>query len=196
MTFDRPRPVDATPQEVLRSRVDLSPMPPLWRAVVERVIEVSADLEYVVDLVTDEAQLRQGLSALRAGAPIVTDDPMVSAGIPRHTVCQTAEPAAARLAHAAGISTAAAGMRLAYAEVGSGAVWVVGRAGSAVREIMKLEVGPALVIGLPAGLVDAAGAKAELRASGLPQVSNVSEKGGADVAVAALDALLRFGEGR
>ena len=55
--------------EILRSRVDLSPMPPLWRAVAERVIHATADLEYAVDLVTTEDFLVQGWSALRAGAP-------------------------------------------------------------------------------------------------------------------------------
>ncbi len=50
---------------------------------------------------------------------------------------------------------------------------------------------PAFVIGLPVGFVGAAEAKDALRASGLRSVSNVSEKGGAAVAAAAFNALLR-----
>jgi precorrin isomerase len=50
---------------------------------------------------------------------------------------------------------------------------------------------PAFVVGLPVGFVGAAEAKDALRASGLPSVSNVSEKGGPAVAVAAFNALLR-----
>ena len=42
-----------------------------------------------------------------------------------------------------------------------------------------------------AGFVGAAEAKQALRASGLPSLTNVSEKGGAEVAAAAADALLR-----
>ena len=48
---------------------------------------------------------------------------------------------------------------------------------------------PALVIGLPAGLAGAAEAKDAVRASGLPTLTNVSEKGGAAVAAAAFGAL-------
>lgn len=47
------------------------------------------------------------------------------------------------------------------------------------------------MIGLPAGFVGAAEGKDALRASGIPSVSNVSEKGGPAVAVAAFNALLQ-----
>jgi precorrin-8X/cobalt-precorrin-8 methylmutase len=186
-------PIESRSFEILRSRVDLGPMPPLWRAVAERVIHASADLEYAVDLVTDEAHLEQGLRALRDGAPIVTDVAMVAAGITaRETICSIAAPAAASMARAAGITRSAAAIRLSYAEVGRGAVWVVGCAPTALEEIIARDVGPALVIGLPVGFVGAAESKAALRDSGLPAVSNISEKGGSAVAAAALNALLYY----
>lgn len=186
-------PIEARSYEILRSRVDLSPMPPLWRAVAERVIHASADLDYAADLITDEAHLEKGLRALRAGAPIVTDVAMVAAGITaRETVCSIGVPAAATMARAAGITRAAAGIRLSYAEVGRGAIWVVGCAPTALEEIIARDVDPALVIGLPVGFVGAAEAKEALRESGLPAVSNVSEKGGSAVAAAAVNALIYF----
>jgi precorrin-8X/cobalt-precorrin-8 methylmutase len=184
-------PIEAESYAILRSRVDLSPMPPLWRAVAERVIHASADVEYAVDLVTDESHLEGGLTALRSGAPIVTDVAMVAAGITaRETICPIADPATARMARAAGITRAAAAMRLAYAEVGPGAIWVIGCAPTALDEITARVGAPALVIGLPVGFVGAAEAKETLRRTGLPSVSNVSEKGGSAVAAAALNALL------
>jgi precorrin-8X/cobalt-precorrin-8 methylmutase len=184
-------PIEERSYAILRSRVDLSPMPPLWRAVAERVIHASADVEYAVDLVTDEAHLERGLRALRDGAPIVTDVAMVAAGITgRETICSVADPAAARMARAAGITRSAAAIRLSYAEVGRGAIWVVGCAPTALEEIIARDVDPALVIGLPVGFVGAAESKEALRKSGLPAVSNVSEKGGSAVAAAALNALL------
>ncbi|MEV0401288.1 precorrin-8X methylmutase [Actinoallomurus sp. NPDC050550] len=186
-------PIEERSYEILRSRVDLSPMPPLWRAVAERVIHASADVEYAVDLVTDEAHLERGLRALRAGAPIVTDVAMVAAGITaRETICSVADPGAARMARAAGITRSAAAIRLSYAEVGKGAIWVVGCAPTALEEIIARDVDPALVIGLPVGFVGAAESKEALRKSGLPAVSNVSEKGGSAVAAAALNALLYY----
>ncbi|QXJ21048.1 precorrin-8X methylmutase [Actinomadura graeca] len=191
MTVRQPHPIEVRSYEILRSRVDLSPMPPLWRAVAERVIHATADLEYAVDLVTSEESLGQGWAALRDGAPIVTDEGMVAAGISaRETLCHATDPAAARMARAAGITRSAAAVRLSYAEVGPGAVWVVGSAAEAIAEIIERGVRPALVIGMPVGFVGASDAKRALRASGLPQLSNVSEKGGSVVAAAAVNALL------
>jgi len=193
MSVRQPHPIEVASYEILRSRVDLSPMPPLWRAVAERVIHASADIEYAVDLVTDERHLRNGLEALRAGAPIVADVPYVAAGITeRPVVCLIDEPSAFRMAKAAGITRSAAAVRLAYSEVGPGAVWVVGSAASALEEIILRGVRPSLVVGLPVGFVGAGEAKAKLRGSGLPQVSNLSEKGGATVAAAAVNALLYY----
>ncbi|GAA0562415.1 precorrin-8X methylmutase [Actinomadura livida] len=191
MTVRQPHPIEVRSYEILRSRVDLSPMPPLWRAVTERVIHATADLEYAVDLVTTEEYLARGWAALRDGAPVVTDEGMVAAGITaREPVCHIADPAAARMARAAGITRSAAAVRLSYAEVGPGAVWVVGSSPEAISEIIARRVNPALVIGVPVGFVGAREAKEALRASGLPQLSNASEKGGSVVAAAAVNALL------
>ncbi|MEU8801403.1 precorrin-8X methylmutase [Spirillospora sp. NPDC048819] len=195
MTVRQPHPIEVRSYEILRSRVDLSPMPPLWRAVTERVIHATADLEYAVDLVTREEYLRRGWAALRDGAPVVTDEMMVAAGITaRETVCHAADPAAARMARAAGITRSAAAVRLSYADVGPGAVWVVGSSPEAIFEIIARRVDPALVIGVPVGFVGACEAKDALRAGGLPQLSNVSEKGGSVVAAAAVNALLYLDE--
>ncbi|MEV6116769.1 precorrin-8X methylmutase [Streptomyces sp. NPDC052109] len=170
----------------LRARLDTSHFPPLTRAVVERVIHSAADPEYASDLVMAEDDLVRAHAALHAGAPVVVDVEMVAAGITRReTVCRlrdaTSTPDLTRSAHA---------VRLAYEQVGPGALWVVGCAPTALEELLTLDASPALVIGLPVGFVGAAESKAALRASGLPAVSNVSEKGGSAVAAAALNALL------
>ena len=190
MTAPAPRsavhPIEQESFAILRSRVDLGHLPPLSRAVVERVVHSSADLGYVDDLVLDEADLRRGHDALRAGAPVVADVQMVAAGITARTaVCRVREATAVD-----GLTRSAAAVRMAFEEVGPGAVWVVGCAPTALFELIDLGVDPALVIGLPVGFVGAAESKAALRDSGLPQVSNVSEKGGSAVASAALNALL------
>ncbi len=179
-------PIEVESMQILRSRVDTSHLPALTRAVVERVVHSSADLDYVTDLVTDEEALRQGQAAVLSGAPVVADVHMVAAGITtRDVVCRVKDASASD-----GLTRTAAGIRLAYEQVGPGAVWVVGNAPTALFEILALDVQPALVIGLPVGFVGAAESKAALRESGLPAVSNVTEKGGSAVAAAALNALL------
>ena len=186
MTRDVVHPIEQESFAILRSRIVLSHLPPLTRAVVERVVHSSADLSYVGDLVTDEQALRRGRRALAAGARVVADVQMVAAGITTvDALCRVREAVAVD-----GLTRSAVAVRMAFDEVGPGAIWVVGCAPTALFEILALGVDPALVIGLPVGFVGAAESKAALRASGLPAVSNISEKGGSAVASAALNALL------
>ena len=179
-------PIEAQSYDILRSRVDTSHLPTLSRAVVERVVHASADTSYVHDLVYDEDALRRGWYALQAGAAVVVDAEMVAAGVTsRAAVCRVRDAVASE--HE---TRSAAGFRAALDEVGTGAVWVVGNAPTALFALLELPAHPALVIGLPVGFVGAVESKAALRSSGLPALSNVSEKGGSAVASAALNALL------
>jgi len=175
--------------------VDLSHLGPLSRAVAERVIHASADLEYAESLVLDEASLEGGMSALRADTPIVTDVEMVRAGIAgRRTRCFVSDPRARELSENLGITRSAAGFRLAAGEVGTGAIWVVGNAPTALFELLELGVAPNLVVGLPVGFVGAAESKHALLQGGLPAVANRGPKGGSAVAAAALNALIYYEE--
>jgi precorrin-8X/cobalt-precorrin-8 methylmutase len=184
-------PIEEQSYAILRGRADTSKLPPLTRAVTERVVHASADLGYLTDLVGTEEALAAGVRALRDGATVVTDSAMVAAGITaRDAVCRVRDPRAASLAARTGLTRSAAGIRIAYRDVGPGAVWVIGTAPTALFELIALDAAPALVIGLPVGFVGAAEAKRALRASGLPALSNRTEKGGAAVAAAALNALL------
>jgi precorrin-8X/cobalt-precorrin-8 methylmutase len=177
---------------ILRSRVDLSRLPKFSRDVTERVIHTTADFDYLTDLVCEEEFLAEGVAALAAGAPVVADSAMVAAGITAiPVVCKINDSLTQRLARTAVITRPAAAVRLAFGEVGPGAVWVVGGGSAALTELLNRRVEPSFVIGFPSGFVGAALAKDALRASRLPSVSNVSEKGGPVVAVAALSALLR-----
>ena len=190
-------PIEAESYRILRSRIDLSRLPRFSRDVTERVIHASADFDYATDLVCDEEALAAGVQALAGGAAVVADTEMVAAGITgRDVVCKIREPLSARLARTAGITRAAAAIRLAFGEVGPGAVWVVGCAPTALAEILTRNVEPAFVVGLPVGFVGAAEAKDALRASGLRSVTNVSEKGGSAVAAAAVNAMLRAAAGQ
>ena len=67
---------------------------------------------------------------------------------------------------------------------------MIGTAPTALTDLLARGPAPALIIGLPVGFVGAVEAKQALRDSGLPAVTNISEKGGAAVAAAALNALI------
>ena len=186
-------PIEAESYRILRSRIDLSTLPPLTRAVTERIIHATADFDYVTDLVCDEMALAAGVEALRRDAPVIADVGMVASGITGHPViCKIGDSLRARLARTAIITLSAAAVRLAHGEAGPRAIWLVGCAPTALAEIMSREFGLHWSSALPVGFVGAADAKDNLRASGLPALSNISEKGGSAVAVAAFNALLRI----
>ena len=191
----RVHPIETESYRILRGMVDLSHLGPLSRAVAERIIHASADLEYAEDLILDEAALERGTEALRRDTPIVTDVGMVAAGITgRETRCFVSDPRARDLSEHLGLTRSAAGFRLAAEEVGNGAIWVVGNAPTALFGLLDLEIAPALVIGLPVGFVGAAESKDALAASGLPALTNRGPKGGSPVAAAALNALIYYEE--
>jgi precorrin-8X/cobalt-precorrin-8 methylmutase len=186
-------PIEAESYRILAERVDLSAFGPLGAAVVARVVHASADLEYAATMVVDEAACAAGVAALAAGAPVLVDVEMVRHGI------TGVESQCFLPAQAAGTTRSAAGIAEAAEAHPEGAVVVVGCAPTALEEVVRLyEAGtfrPALVIGMPVGFVGAAESKARLRASGMPAVSNVGEKGGSAVAAGALNALVRLARG-
>ena len=113
--------IEARSYRILRSRIDLSALPPLTRAVTERLIYVSADFDYATDLVSDEQTLAAAVAALAAGAPVVADVAMVAAGITgRPAICRIGDSLTARLARVTGLPQAAAAVRLALADAGRG----------------------------------------------------------------------------
>ena len=184
-------PIEAESYRILAERVDLSGFGPLAAAVVARVIHASADVEYAATMRVDDGAVEAGLAALGRGAPVVVDVEMVRHGV-------TGVDARCHLPSepVVGTTRSAAGMARAAEEHPEGAVVVVGCAPTALDEVVRLhEAGrfsPALVVGLAVGFVGAAESKERLRASGLPAISNVGEKGGSAVAAAALNALVRL----
>ena len=187
-------PIETESYRILETRVDLSHFEPGPRAVVERVIHASADPEYAASTVVDVAAVDAGVHAIRAGSPVLCDVEMVRSGIGGvATECFLADNASA---DPDGPTRSALGLRTAAATYPTGAVVVVGCAPTALDEALDLAADgvfePALVIGMPVGFVGAAESKARLRASGLPAISNVGEKGGSAVAAAAVNALVRL----
>jgi precorrin-8X/cobalt-precorrin-8 methylmutase len=186
-------PIEAESYRILRSRVDTAALPPWTRAVVERVVHTSADLAYVDDLVCRETDLERAAMLLRDKVPVVVDAEMVAAGVTSYdTRCFVRHRRTRQLAEATGRTRSAAAVHVALAEVPPGAIWVVGNAPTFLAELLALagQAQPSLVVGLPVGFVGAAESKHALRESGLPSVTNRTEKGGSAVAAATVNALL------
>ena len=186
-------PIELESYRILTDRIDLSHLSVGVRAVVERVIHGSADLEYATTMVVDDGAVARGLVAIKAGAPVITDVEMTRAGI-------TGVDAQCFLADAratADLTRSAAAIQAAALTHPDGAIFVIGCAPTALVELVHRyqagDVRPALVIGMPVGFVGAAESK-ELarRTAGLPTITNIGEKGGSAVAAAAFNALHRL----
>jgi precorrin-8X/cobalt-precorrin-8 methylmutase len=132
------------------------------------------------------------LTALRSGAPIITDIRMVQVGIQKkgHTsdvIC--ALDSGAEIAQERGITRSSAGF-IALAEKLAGSIVVIGNAPSALLSLCKMigeGISPAVIIGAPVGFVNAAESKELLRTTGVPSISTEGTRGGTPVAVAAMN---------
>jgi len=172
-----------------------------WQ-VLRRVIHTSADFEYVRTLIISDGAVEKGVAALKCGAGIVTDTTMALSGINKSRLapfgckvsCNIADPDVAELARKEVITRSVAAMRKAASDPANRII-VIGNAPTALFELLRLietgMVSPALIIGLPVGFVGAADSKKILAADdhGVPFITNISRKGGSNVAAAVVNAL-------
>jgi precorrin-8X/cobalt-precorrin-8 methylmutase len=176
-----------------------------WQ-IVRRVIHTSADFEWRQMMFFHPRAIENGIAAIQAGKPIITDTNMARVGIRSRDLarfggevrCLMTDPRVADRAAAEGITRAKAAVDLAAAEMAGEAVfdgiYVVGNAPTALLRLLDLaaanKAAPALVVGLPVGFVNAAESKAALMETDLPFIANLGRKGGSNVAAAVVNALI------
>jgi precorrin-8X/cobalt-precorrin-8 methylmutase len=173
---------------------------PAVRGILRRIVHATADFSFARSLRVHPQAVAEGRAALAAGRPVVCDVSMVRAGLTKignEILCGIGRREVAAAARAAGSTRAAAAMEF-FADRLGGAIVVVGNAPTALFKVLELardgRARPALVIGLPVGLVGARESKAALLASDLVYITNVGPRGGSPVAAAALNALAVPGE--
>jgi precorrin-8X/cobalt-precorrin-8 methylmutase len=182
------------------------PADPSARRVARRVLYAAGDPALAPMVVVHPLAVPAGLAALRAGARVVVDVSMVAAGLRRaalrrlgcDVVVAIEQPDLERAAADTGTTRAAAAMRL-LAPCLRGAVVAVGNAPTALLALLDLvDAGgptpgnPALIVGMPVGLVAAAESKAELTKRAIPYVTVLGTRGGSPLAAAALNALIEL----
>jgi precorrin-8X/cobalt-precorrin-8 methylmutase len=170
------------------------------RGILRRIIHATADFSFARSLRVHPQAVAEGREALAAGRPVICDVTMVRAGLTKihnEILCGIDRREVAATARAAGCTRAAAAMEFFVGRL-SGAIVVVGNAPTALGKVLDLArsgaARPALVIGLPVGLVGARESKAALLESDLVYITNVGARGGSPVAAAALNALAALGE--
>jgi precorrin-8X/cobalt-precorrin-8 methylmutase len=205
---ERPRysyvgpPLEAENFRVIDAGRDWSRFSDAEKPVVQRLVHASGDLAIVDDLFLSPGAVEAGIRALLRCRRVVTDVTLVENGIQPNllqdlavaTWCGMQEREAALLAPAAGLTPAAAGIRLASERFGNDLVLALGddpAVDEALRLIQDERWRPQLVIALPAGFVGAAECKARLRKClQVPRLTNTGPKGGVLWAAVVLNALL------
>ena len=167
--------------------------------VLERLVHSSGDLSIASDLCFSYNACELGMEALSAGSVILTDTAMAAAAVapmarrsftnPVHSVLEWAPAQVPQ-----GGTRTAVGMERALQQHPK-AVVLIGSAPTALELLLdQVDVGqtsPALVVGMPVGFVGVAESKRRLGLSGLAQIRLEGSKGGAGMAAAAVNALLR-----
>lgn len=164
------------------------------------MIHATADFDLADDTKFHPAAIARGIAALKGGAPIITDTKMVKVGIAGRRlrryktkiVCAISHPEVVRDAKRSGKTRAAVAMQKMKSSLG-GSIVAIGNAPTALFEVLelakKLSQRPALVIGVPVGLVGARESKEMLMKEALPFITVRGEKGGSPLAVSIVNGL-------
>jgi precorrin-8X/cobalt-precorrin-8 methylmutase len=190
-------PIEQESYRLMRAEIDFSAWLSPDRAVVERMVHATADLDYATTTVLGPLAVERALAALASGAAVVVDAHMVRLGITGFDArCYLDE--VGNVEPSVSVTRSALAMRMGALANPDGAIFVIGNAPTALFELISLSesgrVRPAAVVGLPVGFVGAAESKEALRCSTLAPyaVTNIGRKGGSAVAAGAMNALLRL----
>lgn len=191
----------------IQAHLDTTGLDPLEQKVLERLIHSSGDFELKSLIRFSPCACQKGISALQEGAVILTDTAMAAAAV---------APMASRTTNSkvltildwvpeqrfSGVqSRTAIGMERAWRELlnqspeAPSPIVLIGSAPTALMALLDL-VGkgllpPSLIIGMPVGFIGVAESKRRLANSRLSNIRLDGTRGGAGLAAATINALLR-----
>lgn len=191
---------------MIEAEADLGRLPGPIAGIARRLIHACGMIDIVGDLAFSDDVADTARTALRAGAPVLTDARMVAAGImARHlpvgneVLCTLGDPAADMIARECATTRSAAAVELWLPRL-EGAVVAIGNAPTALFRLLELIDGgaprPAALLAFPVGFVGAAESKDALAGNprGIPFVTLRGRRGGSAMAAAAVNAVLLGGE--
>ena len=196
----------------IKSNLGCTGLDLMCQSVLERMIHASGDFSLQAQLNFSSGACQIGINALKSGSDILTDTFMAKAAIspmakrtlntdvrcilecaPETIDCESTS-----------ITRSAIGMRNAWLKLmekdqflGKPIV-VIGSAPTALMELIDLiEAGsemPSLIVGMPVGFIGVSESKTRLLKSGIPHIVLQGSKGGASLAAATINSLLRGAE--
>jgi precorrin-8X/cobalt-precorrin-8 methylmutase len=175
-------------------------------AIVKRMIHATVDFDLVDNTRFHPEAIEKGIAALKEGAPIIADTRMVKAGISlkrlrkykTKVLCAISHPEVVKEARVSGKTRAAVAMEKMSSSMG-GSIVAIGNAPTALFKILELAEKesrkPALIIGVPVGLVGARESKEMLLKQAIPYITVRGEKGGSPLAVSIINGLAILARG-
>ena len=190
----------------IRSHLGANDLTNLEKKVVERLVHTSGDFSVQNLLNFSEGACEKGLNALKHGAPILTDTDMAAAAIKSMAENTTRNKVfTARMWFGANkqveLTKTAYGLSEGWKElsaINSGSkspLVVIGSSPTALTYLIDILENardlPSLIIGMPVGFIGVEQSKSKLISTDLPRIILNSTRGGAAMAAAAVNALLR-----
>tara|TARA_Y100001968_G_scaffold324302_1_gene363382 strand:+ start:5212 stop:5841 length:630 start_codon:yes stop_codon:yes gene_type:complete len=192
--------------EIIQSKLGVTGLCPLQQQVLERLIHASGDFSIRSSLNFSLDACRIGISALKKGAPILTDTSMAKAAIAPMASRTLSSEVLCVLDWAPpnvkpGKTRVSMGMEMAWKELSReyinqmSPIVVIGSAPTGLETLLDLIAdglqSPSLIIGMPVGFVGVIQSKLRLSKSNCPQIRLDGNRGGAALAGATINALLR-----
>ena len=197
----KPMDIEKRSFEIITEILGDTKLDPENELVIKRVIHTSADFDYVQNLVFSEHAVQKGIEALRGGCDIVTDTQMARAGINKTILaklggevhCFMSDEDVAAEAKERGVTRAVVSMERA-AKLPKPCIFAIGNAPTALislhEQMNQGLLKPALVIGVPGGVVNVVESKELIICSDVPHIVARGRKGGSNVAAAICNAML------
>ena len=190
----------------IRSHLGANELNYLEKKVLERLVHTSGDFSVQNLIEFSDGACEKGLKALKNGAPILTDTDMAAAAIKSMAENTTRNKVfTARMWFGAnnhtkltktayGLSKGWKELSVKYSGIKSPIV-VIGSSPTALTNLIdildKAKVFPSLIIGMPVGFIGVEKSKNKLIATDHPRIILNSTRGGAAMAAAAVNTLLR-----
>ena len=190
----------------IRSHIEANDLNYLEKKVLERLVHTSGDFS-IQNLVNfSDGACEKGLHALKNGAPILTDTDMAAAAIKSMAENTTRNKVfTARMWFGENkhieLTKTAYGLSEGWKElsaINSGSkspIVVIGSSPTALTYLIDIlenaKDSPSLIIGMPVGFIGVEKSKNKLISTDLPRIVLNSTRGGAAMAAAAVNALLR-----
>ena len=195
----------------IRSKIDITGLDQVQQSILERIIHSSGDFSLQPCIRFSSSACENAINALKNGADILTDTYMAKAAISpmaKRTINSDIQcilsMAPPKSIDSTLITRSAIGMRNIWLDLDekkkllNPPLVVIGSSPTALLALLDLvESGyktPSLIVGMPVGFIGVSESKSRLLNSKCPYIVLEGSKGGASLAAAAINALLRAAE--